>query len=106
MFSDDELEQLRTIVTSDMSRHGGWTLTCLTRRDGDPSVVDVTLSRAQYPEVTLIIELPYDEYAHHEMENEANLSDAVFNVSIRLLEFEKMRGLEGFPDGATVTLNT
>jgi hypothetical protein len=104
-FSDVELDQLRRIVKGELERRGEWLLLGVVLRDGDPGVADVTIGRKHDPETTLVIELPYREYAQHEIENEAHLSDAVFNVSIRLLEFDDIRGFEGLADGATIVLD-
>jgi hypothetical protein len=104
-FSDIEVQQLEAVVKEELQRRGEWMIANIGRRRSNPRIVDVDISRVGDSTTTLIIELPYEEYSRYELDNESQLTDPVFNVSIRLLEFDDIRGFEGFPSGATVSLD-
>jgi hypothetical protein len=82
----------RTVVTVD-------------RREGRPDLVDVTV-RNEEDRRSIQFELSHREFEGSNPADGSQLTDTVFNISIRLMEFTGIRGFDEFEDGARSSLVT
>jgi hypothetical protein len=104
-FSDTEVHDIALVAEDWFVQATQWTVTNVGRRPGRRDLVDVTIDSLVGDERTLIIEVPCQEFqSDAEGLNTSPLSDAVFNFSIRLMEFQGIRGFDQFADGETVSL--
>jgi hypothetical protein len=105
MFSDLEVEQISAVVHEEFqqSQDSRWSVNDVRRRPGSMETVEVEIEH-QEDHKRLTIELQYQEYAEENQANGSDLTDTVFNVSIRLMEFSVIRGFDEFPNGAIFPL--
>jgi hypothetical protein len=104
-FSDTEVRDIAFVAEDWFVPETQWTVTNVDRRTGRRDIVDVTIASLVGEKKTLIIEVPCQEFqSDSEGWNTSPLSDAVFSFSIRLMEFQGIRGFDQFADGDTVSL--
>jgi hypothetical protein len=94
-FSDQELKELEQVAHGEFEEHSdaGWTVIEV-RRGSDPGWAELVIeSRDQQRTVVLVdrSEFEGDNYA-----NSSRLSYVAYNFSIRLLEYNDIRGFEEF----------
>jgi hypothetical protein len=80
-----------------------WNLSGVERRSGEPDVVDLQIENG-LDHRRLTIPITRQDCPGGYFPNESQLTDSVFDISIRLLEFRHIRGFDEFEDGATVPL--
>jgi hypothetical protein len=103
-FSDLEVEQVRAVVREELGlEEPGWVLLDAIRRSGQRDVIDVSVQNVA-DERLLKVVLPRQEFEGENPANSSRLTDTVFNISIRLMEFMAIRGLDEFENGAATTL--
>ena len=103
-FSDSEVEQIAQVARWEFGQEGEWTVSRVTRSPGHPDAVDVQID-STLDQRRLTIPLTYQEFSEENSANGSQLTDAVFNISVRLMEFRHIRGFDEFEDGATVPLD-
>lgn len=102
-FSEVEVVQVRAFAEEEFPSELDWTVRNVTRRPAEPDVVEVVVEN-KLDERTVTLVLPHQEYEGENVANLSRLTDTVFNVSIRLMEFVEIRGLDECEDGAMTTL--
>jgi hypothetical protein len=102
-FSDSEVEQIALVARKEFDREDEWSVSSVARRSGQRDVVDLRIER-DLDQRRLTIPLTCQEFSEENPANGSRLTDMVFNISIRLLEFNGIRGFDEFEDGATVPL--
>lgn len=102
-FSDSEVEQIGLIVRGEFDDEEDWSVSSVERRSGRRDVVDLQIYNV-LDHRRLTIPIARQEFPGGYFPNESQLSDAVFDLSIHLLEFRHIRGFDEFEDGATVPL--
>jgi hypothetical protein len=103
-FSDSEVGQIAHVARWEFGQEGEWTVSRVTRGAGHPDVVNVQID-STLNQRRLTIPLNYQEFSEENSANGSQLTDAVFNISVRLMEFRHIRGFDEFEDGATVPLD-
>lgn len=102
-FSDSEVEQIALVAHEQFGRDGGWVVNSVTRRSGLRDVIHLQIENERdHRRVT--VPLTCQEFSEENPANGSQLTDTVFNISIRLMEFTDIRGFDEFEDGATVPL--
>ncbi len=103
-FSDSEVGQIAHVARWEFAEEGEWTVSRVTRSPGQPDVVNLQID-SRLDQRRLTIPLTYQEFSEANSANGSELTDTVFNISVRLMEFRHIRGFDEFEDGATVPLD-
>jgi len=103
-FSDCEVGHIAQVARWEFEEEGEWTVSRVTRSPGHPDVVNLQID-STLDQRRLTIPLTYQEFSEANSANGSELTDAVFNISVRLMEFRHIRGFDEFEDGATVPLD-
>jgi hypothetical protein len=102
-FSDSEVEQITQIVRGKFEQEADWSLSSAERRSGQRDVVDLHIQN-DIDHRQLIVPLTYEDFPGGNFPNQSQLTDAVFDISISLMEFRHIRGFDEFEDGAAVPI--
>jgi hypothetical protein len=94
-FSDSELNELELVAHEEFENRSdaGWTVIEV-RRGSKPGLAELIIDSTDHRQTVVLV-----DRSEYEEENPANgscLSDVGFNFSIRLLEFNGIRGFEEF----------
>jgi hypothetical protein len=102
-FSDSEVEQIALVAHEQFGQDGRWVVNSVARRSALRDVVHLQIENEQ-DDRRVTIPLTCQEFSEPNPANGSQLTDTVFNISIRLMEFTDIRGFDEFEDGATVPL--
>ena len=102
-FSDLEVEQTTAILRSEFDEDEDWSVVVVERQPDHLDVIDARITNVQ-DHRTLTIRITREEFPGGYFPNESQLTDPVFDISIRLMEFNGIRGFDEFEDGGTVSI--
>lgn len=102
-FSALEVEQVRAIVEGWFRSESDWTVRNVTPRSTQPDVIDISVENEVDQRLVDLV-LPHLEFEDENPANSSRLTDTVYNISIRFMEFMDIRGLDEFENGAITTL--
>jgi hypothetical protein len=102
-FSDSEVAQIALVAREEFEQEAEWKVSTVFRPSGRRNVVEIHIENDR-DHRCLIIPVTCQEFSEENPANGSQLTDTVFNISIRLMEFNGIRGFDEFEDGATVSL--
>jgi hypothetical protein len=94
-FSDSELKELELVAHEEFEKRSdaGWTVIEV-RRGLKPGLAELIIESTDHRQMVVLVDR--SEYEEENPANGSRLSDVGFNFSIRLLEYNAIRGFEEF----------
>jgi hypothetical protein len=104
-FSDQELRELESVAREEFDQNSdeGWTVVEVHRSPSVPGQADLIVQPGDAGGQT-VVAIERSEYAGENPANGSHLSDVAFNFSIRLMEFNHIRGFDEFAGKSMATL--
>jgi hypothetical protein len=103
-FSDREIQDIELVARAELEEYSeaGWTLAAVRRRPNVPGQAEIVVNSPNHEPTVVLIDR--SEFAEHNPANGSQLSEVGFNVSVRLMEFNGIRGFDAFAGQSEATL--